>query len=73
MNHVVKLFSLDKEGFIDDSSSAALRKMKDILSVVSTNVTEIYSDTMKILNKTIDKVTIWNTEVKNVEKEYSDV
>ena len=73
MNHVVKLFSLDKEGFIDDSSSAALRKIKDILSVISTNVTEIYSDTMKILNKTIDKVTIWNVEVKNVEKEYADV
>lgn len=73
MNHVVKLFSLDKEGFIDDSSSAALRKMKDILSVVSTNVTEIYNDTMKILNTTVDKVTIWNVEVKNVEKEYADV
>ena len=73
MNHVIKLFSVDQNGFNDDSGRAVLRKMKDILSVVSTNVTEIYSDTMKILNTTVDKVTIWNVEVKNVEKEYSDV
>ena len=72
MNHVIKLFSVDQNGFNDDSGRAILRKMKDILSVVSTNVTEIYNDTMKILNTTVDKVTIWNVEVKNVEKEYSD-
>ena len=73
MNHIIKLYSVDMNGFNDDSGRAVFRKMKDILSIVSTNVTEIYSDTMKILNTTVDKVTIWNTEVKNVEKEYSDV
>ena len=69
----VNRFHKNTDNFNSDTNRALLNKVKDILTIVSTNVTKVHDKTMKTLKLSIEKVTIWYENVQLTNMKYSNV
>lgn len=69
----VNRFHKNTDNFNSDTNRALLNKVKDILTIVSTNVTKVHDKTMKTLKLSIEKVTIWYENVQLTNMKYTNI